>query len=538
MPEEKRPRTIKTMHSLGHAIIEENIKETVLSADFRVIEEEDIRKILFVDAALRVNESESDGGAALEDRIKGKTKLSDKCLRISGEYEKLLRSCNCIDFDDQILMACKLLRDSPRIRARWQARSKHLLVDEYQDINSAQFELICLLSEATREGLFVVGDDDQSIYRFRGGSPEFIRQFVVHFGSNAKVIQMKTSRRCKRNILSAANALVEQHDSGRVPKTSPEFIEQEPGDVFIHDCPSDDREAEIIAAIIKDEINATGKEARGAFILIPNRHYAMKLEIALTSSGIGYSVRLGESSPIQKLLLTRDWAEQTAENLLTRQVMHLVIESGQCKIPSRKSKIAPKVALREASLKAIAGMWDRVLLPGESLFNVLEDVSKNSPECKDLFEKMSVIRNAYEADLGEFLKAVSCYVKPWPGKAAFFREMENIEQSKRRPAPVGKFQVRIMSFQSSKGLEANSVFVIGLEEGKFPTDSSPEVVAEEARLVFVAMTRAQDKLHLFHSRKRTSSISLSSKSHQLTQSSFLTGLVIPKDKRIYHPSKS
>jgi superfamily I DNA/RNA helicase len=113
-----------------------------------------------------------------------------------------------------------------------------------------------------------------------------------------------------------------------------------------------------------------------------------------------------------------------------------------------------------------------------------------------------------------------------------------MERSKQRPAPVGKFQVRIMSFQSSRGLEANIVLVIGLEEGQYPSDDSPDRIAEAARLVFVAMTRAQDKLHLFHARKRTGSVSLRDKSHQLSQSRFLTGLKIPKENRIYHPAKT
>jgi DNA helicase-2/ATP-dependent DNA helicase PcrA len=94
----------------------------------------------------------------------------------------------------------------------------------------------------------------------------------------------------------------------------------------------------------------------------------------------------------------------------------------------------------------------------------------------------------------------------------------------------------MMTLQGSKGLEAHSVYVVGLEEGKFPSDSSPSVVAEEARLLFVAMTRAKDKLHLFHARKREGSISLRNQSHQLQQSRFLASLQIPDENRKYHPA--
>src|SRR5580704_11380523 len=162
IPAEKRPGTIKTMHSLGHAIIEENIEAVGLIKDFKVIEERELRETLFIDAALRVGESELDGLNALDDRVKGKRQLSDQSLRISTEYERLLRACNCIDFDDQIVVASSLLKNNAQVRECWQTRARHLLVDEYQDINPAQFEFICELSEASRAGLFVVGDDDQS----------------------------------------------------------------------------------------------------------------------------------------------------------------------------------------------------------------------------------------------------------------------------------------------------------------------------------------------------------------------------------------
>jgi superfamily I DNA/RNA helicase len=331
---------------------------------------------------------------------------------------------------------------------------------------------------------------------------------------------------------------MEQHDAGRLPKVAPEFTQRESGEVLIHNCPSDDREAEIIAAIIKDEVNATEKEARSALILVPTRNYAKKLEATLTSFRLGYSFRLGDSKPIQMLLLTRKWAEKTTDNLLTRQVMQFVIESGQCKIPGRKSRTVPKLKIREKALKAIAGLWDEVILRKKHLIVALREICDGNPECADLLEKLGLVKTTYETDFGEFLKTMSCYIRPWSGMAAFFSELETMERSKQRPAPVGKFQVRIMSFQSSKGLEANIVLVIGLEEGQYPSDDSPDRIAEAARLVFVAMTRAQDKLHLFHARKRTGSVSLRDKSHQLSQSRFLTGLKIPKENRIYHPAKT
>src|SRR5579863_4280169 len=175
VPVDMRPGIISTMHSLGHRIIEENLREAGLCTDFKVLEGKELRKLIFIDAAMRVNESEEQGRCAYEERKRGKRELSEVSKKICAEYERLLRACNHIDFDDQIGLACDLLTGHDRIAAQWRGRARYLLVDEYQDINAAQFELIRLLSASSREGLFVVGDDDQSIYHFRGGSPEFIR---------------------------------------------------------------------------------------------------------------------------------------------------------------------------------------------------------------------------------------------------------------------------------------------------------------------------------------------------------------------------
>src|SRR6266849_1543437 len=137
VPEDRRPGIISTMHSLGHKIIEENLRKAGLCADFKVLEREELREIIFIDAALRVNESEGQGLVAFDERRKGMRQLSDVSKKIGTEYERLLRACNYIDFDDQIGLACELLSQNDRIGSQWRGRARYLLVDEYQDINAA-----------------------------------------------------------------------------------------------------------------------------------------------------------------------------------------------------------------------------------------------------------------------------------------------------------------------------------------------------------------------------------------------------------------
>jgi DNA helicase-2/ATP-dependent DNA helicase PcrA len=484
-----------------------------------------------------VGQSEQEALKAYGERTAGQKPTSDGSQKVNEEYERLLRLSNALDHDGQITLATKLLSENASIRGEWLPKTKYLLVDEYQDINPAEFEFIQLLSQANPQGLFVVGDDDQSIYGFRGGSPYFIREFAKHFGSGAVTIQMKTSRRCKKEILNTANALVEKYDKQRFPKATPEFLDLEAGEVFIHDCPSDDREASLIALIIRDEIRENIKDARQAFILIPNRNYSKKLEIALTAQEIGYTIRQSESRSISMFQLVRSWIKEPELNLLTREIIQLLIESGETLIPSGKSKKADKLKARTAGLLTIAHLWNETSDKQGTLWNALEQKAETDDACKDLRDKMLELRNAYEDDFAEFLKCVASYIKPWPGRAAFYDELEGIDRSRNRPPQVGAHSVRIMTAQNSKGLEAHTVFIIGLEEGKLPSSEAADTIAEESRLLFVAMTRAITKLHLLHARTRTSSISLRNKSYQLKPSRFIASILVPKKNRIYHPPK-
>jgi superfamily I DNA/RNA helicase len=231
----------------------------------------------------------------------------------------------------------------------------------------------------------------------------------------------------------------------------------------------------------------------------------------------------------------RDWAEATADHVLTREVIQFVVESGQSKIPSSKATTAIKVQARSEAFTIFARLWDHVVSKESTYWDELRKAGETVAACQDVYEKLNSLLKAYESEFGEFLKLAATYVKPWSGKREFFQELENIERSKRRPAQSGNFHVRILTLQSSKGLQADSVYVVGLEDGQFPGDCSASEIAEQARLLFVAMTRAQDKLHLFHARKREGSISFRNQSHQLQESRFLKVLPIPKENRKYHP---
>ncbi len=255
---EQYPSIISTMHSLGNAIIGNALDRVNLPQEYSILTNRHIRNLVLQDASY----------LALRDRtlwkptddcrrcgncvIIPKNIAEDKC-QVCAKYIEILRKCSYIDYDDQIMLACQILEHNPDIAIRWQLKTKHLLVDEYQDINYAQFRLIQLLSHEHKNGLFVVGDDDQSIYSFRGGSPDFIRQFDKHFGENSRIGRLSMSWRCPEHILKAGRSIISYYYPGSIPKPTPTFSDKikENHKVVFLDVPSEQTEASIITTKVQ-----------------------------------------------------------------------------------------------------------------------------------------------------------------------------------------------------------------------------------------------------------------------------------------------
>ena len=202
LPYTKQPSNIITMHSLGFKIIRAYPDKVELQDPIKVIPGDLEKSIILGDAAQIAVHPRALGFEVSSCRQIGDCQRSEspKCA-VCDVYKAILRRCSFLDYDEQILLAVELLESDSGILKEYQNRTQHLLVDEYQDINNAQYKLIKLLSNGQEDGLFVVGDDDQSIYSWRGGSPKYIREFDKDFQSNAKVIPLNKSYRCHKNML-------------------------------------------------------------------------------------------------------------------------------------------------------------------------------------------------------------------------------------------------------------------------------------------------------------------------------------------------
>lgn len=542
--EENRPKNILTMHGLGYKILKENLAKIGLKTEFNIVEENFIRKALIRDAAILLGYSEQQAEIAFDDRVKANKNIKRESKEIIKKYEEILRFCNSVDYDDLITLANKLLIENEDIRKYYSKSSKYLLIDEYQDINQGQFELIQLLSKDNLSGLFAVGDDDQSIYGFRGGSPTFIRNFIKHFGENSIIFQMATSRRCPINIMECATSVVSKFDSSRLHKVAYKYKRTDPGKVIIHDCPSEDREAEIIGSILKTEIEHLKSceqcgelPRRDCFILVPNINFAKKLQSTLKNFGIIFDSQFEKKSEgFESFILVKKWVLNPSSNFLTRQIIELLSESGILEVPSSRTKLKEKIILRNQALKTIAGLWSDVIKYREPLIKILYKESAKS----DLIKKIASILNGFsqsyeKEDLPDFIDKVIRSAKPWSSLSKFIDDISS-EKKTLNYYNNNVLNVRILTIQRSKGLQAHSVFIIGLEEDIIPRKSEP--LDEQARLFFVGMTRAKEQLHIFKSRKRMGSVSYRPIPYDVKPSRFLENFPREKHEKQYHQPKS
>jgi superfamily I DNA/RNA helicase len=352
------------------------------------------------------------------------------------------------------------------------------------------------------QGLFAVGDDDQSIYSWRGGSPNYIRGFVSDFGQNARVIPLTLTHRCKKSILEAALCVVREDDK-RTDKGAITYQSSEEGKVEIHNVPSDKREAQIIRAILEEM-----EPSETALVLIPTRRYLPLITRQLRIGRLEYTCPVpqpGEGLPILERLSA--WIVDEKDSLALRECIEAALNNPSFGVPSRRSKSIRKVKDRLSAYAAVSELWVNVK-KGESLWVSLEHASNDDELLRNMFSRLKMIRDLEKKDVQGFLSQAVDLLNPWATTRTFLEEIQawvgTFEETGGSPSP----RVRVMTYQGAKGLEADIVCVIGLEQGTLPkNDLSEEDLAEQRRLMFVSMTRAKKELHLFHARKRSGAVS-------------------------------
>ena len=489
---EKQPSAIWTMHKLGHQIIDQNASALGWSPGIKVIPSKELKNILIQDAAQLVSGAKrNDGLETIKCREQGEcaTEEAQKCA-ICSRYRELLRAYNYVDHDDQILLACKVLSENDDILKKVQRGAKYLLVDEYQDINNAQWKLIKLLSKGNTNNLFVVGDEYQSIYNFRGGHPKYIRNFKNDYGPDAEELTLLTSRRCPPNILKGAFSMVHKYCAGDIAILNKlEFTNKSPAMINTMMFSYQNQEAAYLAKMIK----GIGP-SYDVLVLVPWIDYAEPIKSQLRGNHVSFSCEYDlEKTGLRLINVLLSWLKKPNDFDL-RLLIGELISSSILAIPGER---------REDALKQISGYWGEHK-ERKTLYTKLKSFKDNEDliKLKDIIVELKSSYKLSNEHL-EFIMKLIEKLNVWRSIPAFTKEMNSIYDEVKSLVPSGENSVRIMTMKKAKGLAADYVFIIGVEEDVMPFANANEFEkAEASRLLYVSMTRAIKELYLFNCTSR------------------------------------
>ena len=445
--------------------------------------------------------------------------------RVYNAYQQKLRACNALDFDDIIMQTIFLLRREADVREYYQKKFKYVCVDEYQDTNHAQFELTRILGDEY-ENVMVVGDDDQSIYKFRGADITNILEFDKTY-LRAKIIRLEQNYRSTKPILDAANEVI-AHNTGRKGKTL--YTERVGGEkIKLRLCDDQNAEADFILDTITDKVSKGTQTYRDFAILYRTNAQSQVIERAFAKSGMPYRVlcgqRFSDRKEIRDVTAYLQLINNTKDNERLKRIINepkrkigqttvdaietIAREQG-CSMFEVIRRADSFVALKrtESTLLGFARLIDglRALLETDiALDAFLDQVLDKSGYRQMLIAAGDAERDRLE-NIEEFKSGIIeyCDRAETPTLTGFLEENSLI-------ADVDKYDdtadaVVMMTIHSAKGLEFPTVFLPGMEDGIFPGMqnilASAEEMEEERRLAYVAITRAKNELFFLHTQRR------------------------------------
>lgn len=463
---------------------------------------------------------------AYQNKAQGDFKKT-KIAEVYCEYQKMLRKNNAFDFDDLIMKTVELFRKDAEVLEGYQERFRYIMVDEYQDTNTAQFTLIRLLA-SKYNNLCVVGDDDQSIYKFRGANIRNILNFE-HYFPQASVIKLEQNYRSTQNILNAANAVI-ANNVGRKAKAL--WTENTPGDpVTFRQFNTASDEASYIMEDIQDKVRDGGYRYQDCAILYRTNAQSRLFEERFIVSNVPYKIVGGMNfyarKEIKDLLAYLKTIDNAKDDLSVRRVLNVpkrgIGAATMAKVQEYaiEHDISFYYALRGASEIPGLGRAAVKILPfvtfiqtmrsklGEiSLSDLLLEIIESTGYIKELElegteEAQSRIENIEELqgklrsyEQNEEQPTLSGFLE----EVALVAEVDKLDNS--------SDYVTLMTLHSAKGLEFPNVYLAGMEDGLFPSymsitsEHAQEEVEEERRLAYVGITRAKEHLMLTCAKQR------------------------------------
>jgi DNA helicase-2/ATP-dependent DNA helicase PcrA len=508
LPRHEQP-LICTLHSLSTRILRDQGNEIQIPDEFLIADDLE-SKLILRDAIVDINPQAINNLNRWRHKIcllkaekKNSRDISNGLFKeIYVRYQELLRFHSALDFEDLIIETHKLLETNKKSLNKYQSKIKHLLIDEFQDINNAEYSLIKLLS-GNANGLFVVGDDKQSIYGWRGGNPRIILNFCNDFPQAIMKTMIKCFR-CPDKIIRGADEFI-----GRRPPLQPQEHNSDP--IWILDCKSDVQEAKFISSWIES--------------LLKNGEYSPK-DLAILYRGGDVADKVAESFVKVNIPFIRPSPEETGHVRELIACLRLIID--------RRDSLALRVCLasplaRGIGDKAIKKMrefaennrcsfWDALtIVRTESSFRrwnrslqsfsqVFEDLSSaaSKDQISDLLIKIANCLSCQnERRIAEIIEMSECIPEDW-SLHDFVQDIRGLKGEKaadpKESAEEENNAVLFITTHSVKGLERKIIFVLGMEKGRFPQQDGD--MHEQRRLFYVAMTRAKEKLFLCYAKKR------------------------------------
>ena len=447
-----------------------------------------------------------------------------RIAKIYAAYAKKLRTANALDFDDIIFHTVTLLQQERSVLDYYQRKFRYVLVDEYQDTNHLQYLLTSLLAGGYKN-LCVVGDDDQSIYRFRGANIENILNFEEQYPT-ARTIRLEQNYRSTQNILDAANAVI-QNNQGRKGKTL--WTDNGGGDVVtVKTTFNESDEANYVAGDILMGVNR-GRNFRDTAVLYRMNAQSNALEYAMKRNGIPYKVVGGmkffDRAEVKDMLAYLCVLNNPLDDLRLRRIINnpprgigattldkvgALAESQGASLYEiiRNADLFPELKASSAKLLKFADLIDGLRRAGTELAlpEFYDAVCDQTGYVKALEEKNDMESRGRIENVQELKSNILGFLEQQPEDAtlsgflneiALYTDLDSVEAS--------DDCVTMMTIHSAKGLEFPVVYVVGMEEGIFPGASAQydqEELEEERRLCYVAMTRAKEKLTLTNCRQR------------------------------------
>ena len=529
--------SIGTFHSLAVRWLHQFSAEAGLKRNFTIFDDDDTKKILkdickslgLGDSSQVIYTYKSIISNAKNDMI-GPAKYARNArpeqrdiARVYERYQAALQKNNAVDFDDLIMRMVLMLEKDPVIRAKFQARYKYIMCDEYQDSNECQKRMIKAIV-GTKNNIFVVGDDFQSIYGWRGANVQNILNFTKEY-PNAKVIKLEQNYRSTQTVVNVGNALI-SNNVNQADKVC--FSASDVGNkVKVFEAYTDDEEARFVAEEIDNIVTFNGYDYGDIAILYRTNVQSRLLEDQFIRRQIPYNMVSGfsfyERKEIKDILAWLQLSVNPDNDVACRRILSLQDGIGKTSIDSMIANqgnnslfhMVEHGKLRTTKANAALAVITTTVIMLSNYHDIGKDVTYNPiTEMLDLvFRHTGYLDRLTEDGTDESLRRIDNIQELQKIALGYEEEVKNPTlqgfldsitlQSK--ADDIDEDKVQLMTFHTSKGLEFPIVFMIGMEEGLFPHQNSlgtPEQVEEERRLAYVGITRAEEELYLTHANRR------------------------------------